>query len=237
MVSVSPGVDLAGRSVTGLKVHMLEAKPLGACGVVLALAGCSDFAKRHEEPMAVRNQREIPVFPRPLLRDPRNLDSARDAGADAQAEAANTPPVTAQGDAALPQSPVAEAGDSCSGGIAYGASCYRVSTAAVSWDAAQSDCASWSGALVRIDDAEADSFVAGLSEQSSWIGASDRAQAGDFRWTDGQDVQFANWGVAQPDGFPEQDCVEKREEPGEFWYDQECELAKFYVCERALEAH
>lgn len=88
---------------------------------------------------------------------------------------------------------------------------------------------------MKIDSAEEDGFVASLSALSLWIGASDVAVDGSFVWSDGSAIVFSNWGGAQPDAFPGPDCVEKRQEPGEPWYDQPCGNARLYVCEEPLD--
>jgi hypothetical protein len=129
----------------------------------------------------------------------------------------------------------------CPDGIANGAGtgCYFVSTEALAWTAARTACQTWGGDLVIMDTLAEDAFVATLTAESVWIGGSDITAENAFIWVDGRplpDVPLGNWGAAQPDSFPGQDCVEKREEPQEPWYDQLCATPFAFVCEKPAAA-
>jgi C-type mannose receptor len=150
------------------------------------------------------------------------ISGSRDAGGDASPEDASVP------DAAAP-APV----DCLDGSVAAGR-CYRATSASLTWAEARMDCLAWGGDLVSIESADEDSFVGALLDESVWIGASDQTTDGVFTWADGSAIVFGNWGTAQPDAFPGPDCVEKRQEVGEPWYDQPCANAESHVCERAL---
>ena len=126
-------------------------------------------------------------------------------------------------------------GAPCPIGLSFENSCYRPSLVALSWEDARDDCLAGGADLVAVDSAGEDAFVATLQGTSTWLGASDSELEGTFRWTDGRVLSFANWGINQPDAFPEQNCVEKRAEPGSPWYDQSCSNIDFYVCERPLQ--
>jgi low affinity IgE Fc receptor len=103
-----------------------------------------------------------------------------------------------------------------------------------SWHDALHSCRSAGQTLVQIESPAEDDFVASLSGASLWLGASDTQRDGHFIWSDGSPIGFSHWGAAQPDDYAGPDCVEKRQEPNELWYDQPCADAKLYVCERAL---
>ncbi|MET0413934.1 MAG: C-type lectin domain-containing protein [Polyangiaceae bacterium] len=126
-------------------------------------------------------------------------------------------------------------GAQCPIGLRFEDSCYRPSLGPLSWQDARDDCLAGGADLVAIDSAGEDAFVAALQGTSTWLGASDSELEGTFRWADGRALSFTNWGVDQPDAFPDQNCVEKRAEPGSPWYDQSCDNLDFYVCERPLE--
>jgi hypothetical protein len=148
----------------------------------------------------------------------------------------------------LPAEPVANAPDAgglladagapaldiCPEGNAFGSSCYRAALMPLPWNAARADCLANGADLVVIDDAREDDFVGGLAESGLWIGATDQSREDEFEWVDGSAVVFDNWGPGQPDAFPGPDCVQKRQEPGEPWYDQPCSSAFLYVCESEL---
>jgi hypothetical protein len=148
--------------------------------------------------------------------------AAPDGGLDASSEAGPRDP-------GLPGSSSA-----CPDGFRFGRSCYRPSRVALSWDDARTDCLAGGADLVHIEGLEEEAFVAARLDVSIWLGGSDRATANVFAWTDGSLVSFSNWGPSQPDAFPDQNCIEKRQEQGEPWYDQFCSNLLFYVCERAL---
>lgn len=121
----------------------------------------------------------------------------------------------------------------CSGGSLGpdGESCYFLETTIASWSVARQACEDAGRLLVQIESEQEDTFIAGLSASSLWIGASDTVVDGSFVWSDGSAIVFTNWGPAQPDAYPGPDCVEKRQEANEPWYDQPCGDAKRFVCE------
>jgi lectin-like protein len=125
----------------------------------------------------------------------------------------------------------------CPDGIANGpaTTCYFVSTEALPWQDARTACRTWGGDLVMMDAPFEDAFVATLTTESVWIGGSDIASDNTYLWADGRPMpfgQFGNWAPAQPDSFPGQDCIEKREEQFERWYDRPCTAPFPYVCEK-----
>ncbi len=148
-------------------------------------------------------------------------------------------------DAAPPEpealAPLADAGSTppprpgvCPGGASLGGRCYRAATAPLPWNEARAACLASGGDLASIGSAEEDALVGGLVNESVWLGASDQQVDNFFQWVDGSPVSFTNWGPGQPDAFPGQDCVQKREEPGEPWYDQPCSSVLSYVCESLI---
>jgi hypothetical protein len=138
------------------------------------------------------------------------------------------------------EEPPPAAPNPCPDGIANGpgTTCYFVSIEALSWPAARTACQTWGGDLVIMDAPLEDNFVATLTTASVWIGGSDIAVENAFTWVDGRPVPgapFSNWGPAQPDSFPGQDCIEKRQEPFEPWYDRPCTAPFPFVCEKPAE--
>jgi hypothetical protein len=116
-----------------------------------------------------------------------------------------------------------------------GQTCYFLSPGVLGWGAANQSCTASGRRLVKIESAAEDAFIAGLSDVDVWIGASDVLADNSFVWSDNTPISFANWGPAQPDAFPGPDCVEKRQEAGERWYDQPCDEAQRFVCEAPLQ--
>jgi lectin-like protein len=153
-----------------------------------------------------------------------------DAGLLAQSDAAAD-----GGDAgAAPVLPDAALTD-CPDGVIEAGSCYRAVAAPLAWMEARDSCVAWGGDLVSVDTPVEDAFVGGLLGVSIWLGASDIAADNVFAWANGRPLGFANWGASQPDAYPGPDCVEKREELDEPWYDQPCSSLNAYVCERPLQ--
>jgi hypothetical protein len=113
--------------------------------------------------------------------------------------------------------------------------CYQASTVLANWQDAQQACTEWGGALVKVESAAEDQFLGDLVELAPWLGASDVVAENVFAWTDGSPITFGNWGPGQPDAFPGQDCVEKRQSQGGLWYDQPCNNPHVYVCEKPLD--
>jgi hypothetical protein len=116
-----------------------------------------------------------------------------------------------------------------------GQTCYFLSPSVLGWDAANQSCTASGRRLVKIESAAEDAFIAGLSDVDVWIGASDVLSDNSFVWSDNTPISFANWGPGQPDAFAGPDCVEKRQEAGERWYDQPCVDAQRFVCEAPLQ--
>lgn len=167
-----------------------------------------------------------------------------DSGAPSEGGAGSSPPSPLPDAGGAPAAPPDAGHDAatgeppdCPGGVleANTQTCYFLATTAQSWLDARQLCENAGRALVKIESAAEDGFVADLSPASLWIGASDTAVDGDFVWSDGSPIVFSNWGGSQPDAFPGPDCVEKRQESGEPWYDQPCSNARLYVCERHLD--
>jgi hypothetical protein len=144
---------------------------------------------------------------------------------------------TAAGSGGTPSAGEDSLANACTDGVlgAGETSCYRVSLAGATWQAAQADCAAWQGALVEVETPEEDTFINGLVGASIWLGGSDTVLDNVFTWTDGSPMSYGNWGLNQPDRFPGPDCVEKRAVTfNRQWFDQPCTNERAYVCEKAV---
>jgi hypothetical protein len=148
---------------------------------------------------------------------------------------AGSPPVVGAGGApALPPEPPGV----CSDGVlvAEQQRCYFVSTEAATWDNARLACIGWEGELVKVESAAEDELLQGMVVESIWLGASDTAVDNVYVWTDGSPILFGNWGPQQPDAFAGSvDCVEKRAAQGSLWFDQPCDAAHLFICEKTLD--
>ena len=95
--------------------------------------------------------------------------------------------------------------------------------------------------LARVDDATEDGYVNGLIGNDLWIGGSDEAVEGTWRWRDG--VQFwqgdetgtpvgglySNWKSDEPNAGADEDCT--RQKNGGQWEDKKCTDKERFICE------
>ena len=113
-----------------------------------------------------------------------------------------------------------------------GDSCYRVSRTPMKWVSAQQFCRDNGGHLAEIlsaeEEARIDSFLP--SDLDYWIGLSDSATEGTWRWLEShREAEYTNWGPEQPDNSisnnPDgEDCAAKwGNDAGELWNDFRCE--------------
>ena len=67
---------------------------------------------------------------------------------------------------------------------------------------------------------------------NTWIGLTDSAQEGNWRWNNGDTVNITNWGLNQPDGGFLENCTVMNVSDTYRWHDQSCSSINDYVCER-----
>ncbi|XP_072925650.1 hepatic lectin-like isoform X3 [Hemitrygon akajei] len=79
-------------------------------------------------------------------------------------------------------------------------SCYRFSLATSTWVEALRQCESVDAHLVVINNAEEQDFLTRNLQNRYWIGLSDTASEGDWRWVDGTDYSSSstNWMEGEP---------------------------------------
>ena len=117
----------------------------------------------------------------------------------------------------------------------------------ISWTAARDNCASIGMWLVRVDDAAESQWVYdnvydAPPRQGVWIGGSDLAVEGEWRWMDGalfwlgdasgsaQNGLFSAWYATQPSGQEPRDCA-ALDGNTLGWYDLDCAIPQPYACE------
>ncbi|XP_055486679.1 CD209 antigen-like protein C isoform X4 [Leucoraja erinacea] len=112
-------------------------------------------------------------------------------------------------------------------------SCYLFSSSLKSWEVAGRTCASADAHLVVINNAEEQGFIKNTTNVRRWIGLSDSASEGDWRWVDGTDykssVKF--WNEGEPNN------ANNAEHCGEMfgdgrWNDQSCNYNQEWICEK-----
>ncbi|MEO8183197.1 MAG: C-type lectin domain-containing protein [Deltaproteobacteria bacterium] len=150
----------------------------------------------------------------------------------ASAEAATAPP--------MPAEPVVDAAGDCAavGGftISETSSCYLLGDTALSWQDARNFCQAWGGDLVEIGSPEENARLFERIEGRVWIGASDRAEEGTFRWAGGALLEYTRWADGQPNNLQGgEDCAEL-EGFDDQWNDVPCAdaIARQAYCEWPL---
>lgn len=117
------------------------------------------------------------------------------------------------------------------------------------WSAARTRCQSEPGMdLARIDSAAENAFVFSNTPIDAWIGASDTASEGAWRWSNNGDQfwsggafgsavggRYANWKWGQPDNWFNQDCAAMELLGAGQWADRACTELLEFVCERPLD--
>ena len=85
--------------------------------------------------------------------------------------------------------------------ITYNDSEYQLTSPGLSWDEAQAEAESLGGNLVSIDDAAEQQWIDDNFNTTDplWIGYSDRANEGEYTWSNGSDATYTNWLPGQPD--------------------------------------
>ncbi|XP_077116918.1 CD209 antigen-like protein C [Ranitomeya variabilis] len=114
-----------------------------------------------------------------------------------------------------------------------GSSCYYLSAEMRTWDEAQGECYKANSFLAMIKDRnESDSLNTFFGSSSSyWIGLRrDPRDAHIWKWIDGSEVTFTNWGVNEPNhlGWSEH-CGEVTSRA---WNDVTCNYPQRYLCEK-----
>nr|XP_006823881.1 PREDICTED: macrophage mannose receptor 1-like [Saccoglossus kowalevskii] len=126
---------------------------------------------------------------------------------------------------------------------------YHIVAGSYTWDEAIAECASLGGTLARIPDKRTDDFItqyirdSGLGDQVDtgfWIGLNDRNEEDNFKWINGGEVCYTNWGEGEPDNNTNknpqgQDCGQLRKTTDFKWDDEYCTgvdiREKGFICE------
>ncbi|XP_069815746.1 C-type lectin domain family 17, member A-like [Dendropsophus ebraccatus] len=114
-----------------------------------------------------------------------------------------------------------------------GSSCYYVSEDELSWDAARDECYKVNSVLVMIKDQTESDTIKNLfmNKRRYWIGLRrDPVDNHIWKWLDGTQVTFTNWGVNEPNYHSNiEHCGETMSGP---WNDLNCVNKLYYICKR-----
>ncbi|XP_055522194.1 asialoglycoprotein receptor 2-like [Leucoraja erinacea] len=112
--------------------------------------------------------------------------------------------------------------------------CYHFSSTKSTWEEAKRYCALADAQLVVINDAEEQRFLEKLCHVIRWIGLSDSASEGDWRWVDGTDYRFnlKFWAAGELHGQRgfEEDCAALSDDG--LWRDWPCSAKHYVICEK-----
>ncbi|XP_023806801.1 C-type lectin domain family 17, member A-like isoform X1 [Oryzias latipes] len=123
------------------------------------------------------------------------------------------------------------------GWIRFGSSCYFFSVESKSWDEARKSCKARQADLVVINTNDEKTFLVAFRDKPVWIGLTDKAEEGTWKWVDGSPLNLKFWGKNQPDSdgggkiHGEEDCAEIRETLG-YWNDLACGTSLRWICEK-----
>lgn len=173
------------------------------------------------------------------------VDASRPAQPDAQAaiDAQARPDAQVPPDAAPPDARAACLDGDLQREDPVTGACYMLfTTTAVGWVAARDACEALEppAHLVTVTTAEEHALtVEMVGATNAWLGASDRALEGDFRWVTGEAMDFDAWASGEPNNGgtsgTEEDCalllVSDASRPGT-WDDRPCGGSRAYLCER-----
>ena len=114
-----------------------------------------------------------------------------------------------------------------------GASTYYFCDAQVGWHDAAQACAALGHELVRIDGELENAWLAFEGAPlNRWIGLTDAAVEGDWRWVDGSPLgPFAPWGIFEPSGGINENCGQLYYEIAE-WNDLDCAWLNGFACQQ-----
>jgi len=112
------------------------------------------------------------------------------------------------------------------------------------FEAARSACSAVGMSLARIDGATEKNFVASQLSKPAWLGASDSAKDGDWRWIDGDALfwtggstgqavggLYSNWGSGNPHASDSANCLSIANGAKGYWFSEKCDKANTWVCE------
>jgi hypothetical protein len=126
----------------------------------------------------------------------------------------------------------------CRGGWdKFGCKCYQVTRVRGSWNESRKLCVSLGADLVVVERKEEMDFISGYSG-APWLGATDEASEGVWRWVDGTVLSVDNpsWRRGKPDGGKNKNCLrrDRGQQPNNKWTDESCEDYRYGLCEYNL---
>ncbi len=136
--------------------------------------------------------------------------------------------------------------NNCSGHIDDGPSCgcptqnvdgvtFHLCSMPMTWHDAAKFCESQGHTLARVDNPQQAAALFRLATRQRkdkwWIGLSDHANEGVFRWADGKATEYTRWSKGEPDNSAcNQDCAAINKRGGGKWHDTHCAMRHPFIC-------
>ncbi|XP_039371003.1 low affinity immunoglobulin epsilon Fc receptor-like [Mauremys reevesii] len=112
--------------------------------------------------------------------------------------------------------------------------CYFFSTLIKSWSDAKQFCTNEGSHLVIVNTKQEQMFLSNqiMEPDVYWLGLSDSAKEGEWRWVDGSPLSVRFWASGEPNnvGHEGEDCGSLRFNGK--WNDATCSLTEHWICER-----
>ena len=115
----------------------------------------------------------------------------------------------------------------------FGGHTFKYYSSAKTWSNAKTACENLGGHLATSTSAEKNTFLFSLISTNTWLGATDEASEGTWKWVTGETWSYTNWASGQPDNSS------KKEHYLEFnlgfgnrvWNDISATTTQGYICE------
>ncbi|KAI4871368.1 hypothetical protein NFI96_014465, partial [Prochilodus magdalenae] len=123
------------------------------------------------------------------------------------------------------------------GWIYFSSSMYYISNIQRSWSESRQDCRERGADLVIVNSREEQDFIEMLRRgQKAWIGLTDSATEGVWKWVDDSALTTGYWKYWEPNSNGDEDCVITGygSEPEKSWADFPCGYKSVWICERRV---